>query len=202
MNADVMRDPNINFLVPLSLDLVPARATAAAPVMKRTFISANEPRIFRPSIADIPRTNELPSLSPWFSATTDVVRSVRFKITLKSNSTPSATSCCARYDTGCARKGCGLAPGSLSSFVIDRLPHRLVFSEVLRRLRSPVISSRMDTDNQISNFEVNVKRILGELPRDGMETFGISTRLDGYVRPLLKTSSHYARENDAVPHSP
>lgn len=91
ISAVVRRNPTIRFRVPLSVDLIPIRAAVAATVRKRTFMSANEPRIFRPIAAEIPRTKGLPSTSPARRATKEVVRSVRLKMKLKSRSPLIAT---------------------------------------------------------------------------------------------------------------
>ncbi len=91
ISAVVRRNPTIRFLVPLSVDLIPFRATVAAIVRKRIFMSANDPRIFRPITDEIPRTNGLPSASPARRATKEEVRSVRLKMKLKSRSSLIAT---------------------------------------------------------------------------------------------------------------
>lgn len=96
ISAVVRRNPIIRLRVPLSVDLVPVRAAVEATTRKRIFMSANDPRIFRPIAAEIPRISGLPSASPARNATKDVVKSVRLKVKLKSRSTLIATLPCPR----------------------------------------------------------------------------------------------------------
>ena len=96
IRVDIRRNPSVRFFVPLFVDLAPMRATEAATAIKRAFITASDSNMFRPSAAEIPRIRVLPSVSPACSATTEVAKSVRLSITLKSRSSERTRRYCAQ----------------------------------------------------------------------------------------------------------
>ena len=71
IRVDMRRNPSIRFFVLLFVDLAPVRATEAASAIKRTFTTASDSSMVKPSAAEIPRIRVLPSVSPACSATTD-----------------------------------------------------------------------------------------------------------------------------------
>ena len=96
--VDIRRNPTIRFIVLFFVDLAPMRATEAASAINRIFTTASDSSMFRPDAAEIPRIRVLPSVSPARSATTDVAKSVRLRMTLTSTRSERTRRYCVRYD--------------------------------------------------------------------------------------------------------